>query len=110
MIKPQTSVRQKSAVKVREPETGAGTSRVFHPPSKLMHRICGTPVVKRAHYGNLMPLVFYSHSAGILRLFWAGDVKQADGQWQGFQGERHHFRSVKGSFGSAAGLESSKKR
>ena len=41
----------------------------FSPLSKLMHRICGTPVVKRAHYGNLMLLVFSSHPAGILWLF-----------------------------------------
>ena len=78
---------------------GAGTSRVFHqanaqncatlmvkrthygnlmplvfsPGSKLMHRICATLVVKWAYYGNLMPLVFSSHWGGILGLFLAGE-------------------------------------
>ena len=62
MIKPQTSVRQKSAVKVREPERELELPGFFTPAAKLMHRICGALVVKRAHYGNLMPLVFSAHN------------------------------------------------
>ena len=61
VIKPQTSVRQKSAVKVREPERELELPGFFT-PAKLMHRICGALVVKRAHYGNLMPLVFSAHN------------------------------------------------
>ena len=67
------------AAKKRRQSQGTRELPGFFTPAKLMHRICGALVVKRAHYGNLMPLVFSAHNFETF----LGAVRVAMGLWGG---------------------------